>query len=90
MAGIVYLLHFDEPYAHAQHWTGQVLDVRLEAHRTGEGARLMAVVTAAGTGFSLARTWPGTRARERQIKNQGGASRCCPLCGVTPRTQVQR
>jgi ribosomal protein L34E len=34
----------------------------------------------------LARTWPGGRARERQIKRQGGASRCCPMCGVTPRT----
>jgi hypothetical protein len=25
------------------------------------------------------------RARERQINNQGGASRCCPMCGVRPR-----
>jgi hypothetical protein len=44
------------------------------------------VVKAAGISWRLARTWPGGRARERQLKNQGGASRRCPECGVTPRT----
>jgi hypothetical protein len=28
----------------------------------------------------LARTWPGGRKRERQLKTQGGASRQCPIC----------
>ena len=28
---------------------------------------------------------PGSRARERQIKRQGGHARHCPLCGVKPR-----
>jgi hypothetical protein len=40
----------------------------------------MAVIKEAGIGFTLARTWPGTRARERQLKAQGGASRRCPIC----------
>jgi hypothetical protein len=87
--GTVYLLHFSQPYKHARHYTGWAaaghLDSRIEAHRSGRGARLMAVVEAAGIGFELARTWPGGRARERQIKRQGGASRCCPVCGVRPR-----
>ena len=30
--------------------------------------------------------WPGGRARERQIKRQGGHARKCPLCGVRPRS----
>jgi hypothetical protein len=88
-AGVVYLLHFDRPYKHARHYLGWAaaghLDSRIAAHRGGQGARLMAVIKAAGIGFRVARTWPGSRARERQIKRQGGASRCCPLCGVKPR-----
>ena len=87
--GTVYLLHFSEPYKHARHYTGWTEDLpaRMEAHGNGRGARLMEVIKAAGIGFTLARTWPGTKNRERQIKTQGGASRHCPECGVTPRDQ---
>ena len=92
-AGTVYLLHFDHPYKHARHYLGWAadghLDSRIEAHRSGQGARLMAVIEAAGIGFRLARTWQGTRARERQLKRQGGASRCCPMCGIKPRMRGQ-
>jgi predicted GIY-YIG superfamily endonuclease len=85
--GTVYLLHFDRPYRHARHYRGWTTDLptRLAAHSAGQGARLLEVITAAGIGFQLARVWPGTRARERQIKRQGGLSRSCPLCRVTPR-----
>jgi hypothetical protein len=65
-------------------WTTD-LPARLTAHRDGRGARLIEVITAAGIGFRVARTWTGDRTRERQIKRQGGLGRCCPLCGVTPR-----
>ena len=59
---------------------------RLEAHRAGLGARLTAVVAAAGIDWTLARTWTGvTRAKERSLKNSGSASRYCPLCGSCPR-----
>lgn len=87
MTGTVYLLHFDRPYKHARHYTGWAadLDARLDQHRHGHGARLLAVLKDAGIGWQLARTWPGDRRRERQIKNMGGASRSCPFCGVTPR-----
>ena len=86
--GTVYLLHFARPYRHARHYCGWTADLpaRLHAHAHGRGARLITVITTAGIGYQLARTWPGPRARERQRKNQGGLSRCCPLCGVTPRT----
>jgi predicted GIY-YIG superfamily endonuclease len=86
--GVVYLLHFDRPYRHAAHytgWTTNLLD-RLDEHETGRGARLLAVIRYAGIGFTLARTWQGTRTRERALKRQGGASRRCPLCGIHPRT----
>jgi predicted GIY-YIG superfamily endonuclease len=81
--GTVYLLHFDQRYEHAGHYTGwaEDLDRRLAEHLGGRAARLIEVITQAGIGFRLARTWPGvTRARERQLKRQGGASRYCPIC----------
>lgn len=85
--GTVYLLHFNQPYKHARHYIGWAKDVdaRLAEHTTGHGARLLQVAHAAGITWTLARTWRGTRYRERRIKNQGGASRFCPLCGITPR-----
>jgi hypothetical protein len=87
-SGTVYLLHFDQPYKHARHyigWTPGNLNRRLHQHRNGTGARLMQVITAAGIDFVVARTWDGGRNLERSLKNRGGASRSCPLCGITPR-----
>ena len=88
----VYLLHFSEPYRHAMHYRGSARDVpaRLRKHASGHGARLLAVVKAAGITWELARTWPGGRERERQLKRQGGAARQCPLCGVRPRGELPR
>ena len=88
MTGTVYLLHFDQPYKHARHylgWTKRTVRCRLAEHEAGRGARLLAVVRAAGIGWQLARLWPGGPARERQLKRQGGHARKCPLCGVKPR-----
>jgi predicted GIY-YIG superfamily endonuclease len=76
----VYLLHFSEPYKHARHYTGWTEDLpaRLEAHRNGRGARLMEVIKVAGIGLTLARTWPGTKNRERQIKTQAAPAGTAP------------
>lgn len=84
--GTIYLIHFDRPYKHARHYLGWASDLehRLRQHQSGHGARLLDVIQQAGIAWCLARTWSGTRTRERQIKRQGGASRCCPLCGVRP------
>ncbi|MFE0152836.1 hypothetical protein ACFWY5_37230 [Nonomuraea sp. NPDC059007] len=87
-AGTVYLLHFERPYKHARHyigWTAGDLNHRLRQHRNGSGARLIQVITANGIGFVVARLWDGGRNLERSLKRRGGASRCCPLCGITPR-----
>jgi predicted GIY-YIG superfamily endonuclease len=80
--GVVYLVHFSEPYRHARHYTGWTvdLDARVAEHKAGRGARLLQVIAQAGIGWTLARTWEGPRARERQLKRQGGASRRCPIC----------
>lgn len=85
--GTVYLLHFHRRYRHAGHYLGWTTDLpaRLAEHESGHGARLLAVAHAAGITWELARTWPGDRHRERQLKNQGGASRRCPTCGIRPR-----
>jgi predicted GIY-YIG superfamily endonuclease len=84
--GIIYLIHFAEPYQHARHYLGWTsdLDSRLEQHRNGQGARLMAVIKKAGIGWELARTWTGTRTRERSLKARGHG-RMCPIC--TPKTR---
>ena len=42
------------------------------------GARLLQVITQAGIDWTLARTWEGTRERERQLKRQGGAVAAMP------------
>ena len=88
--GVIYLLHFARPYQHAAHYTGWASDLeqRLAEHTAGRGARLLAVISDAGITWTLARTWEGTRSDERALKRQGGASRRCPLCGITP--QVTR
>jgi predicted GIY-YIG superfamily endonuclease len=94
---VVYLLHFDQPYGdypHGQfalHYLGSTSDLpaRLQAHRTGKGARLMTVIRRAGIDFSLARTWPGGKCRERQLKQQH-RRQMCPMCGVMPRDEQGR
>ncbi len=62
----------------------------LHFDRPYKHAGLLAVVIDAGIGSILARTWPGSRTRERQINKQRGASRCCPVYSVRPRDRGTR
>jgi predicted GIY-YIG superfamily endonuclease len=80
--GTVYLIHFDTPLHHARHYLGWTtnLKARLEAHRRGNGARLMEVITEAGITWRLARTWEGGRELERHLKRQKNSPRFCPIC----------
>ncbi|MEW6657399.1 MAG: endonuclease [Thermodesulfobacteriota bacterium] len=80
--GTIYLLYFDQPLAHAQHYVGfaENLEARLEQHRKGNGARLSAAFAEKGIGFTVARTWPGDRSEERRFKNMKMAPRMCPIC----------
>ena len=68
-----------------EHGCTDDIAARLEAHRSGRGARLMQVITEHGIGWSVARTWPGGRQDERRLKNQKHAPRLCPLCRTAVR-----
>lgn len=83
MAGIVYLLHFDKPYYHAQHYLGYTRDLesRIERHKGGNGSPLVAAVVNAGIDIVVARTWSGDRNLERRLKNRHNTPRqLCPIC----------
>ena len=81
-SGVLYLVHFTQPYRHARHYAGWTadLDSRPSERQAGRGARPLQVITQAGIDWTLARTWQSTRQREQQPKRQGGASRRCPIC----------
>jgi predicted GIY-YIG superfamily endonuclease len=81
--GLVYLIHLSEPMAHSQHyfgWTNQELPKRLQQHKTGRGARFLAVASERGIKLLLVRVFAGTRALERKFKNRKNARAYCPLC----------
>ncbi len=81
---MVYLLHFSEPYKHAQHYLGFTqdrLEQRLEYHQKGKGSKLLKVVIEFGISFQVVRIWEnGDRNFERRLKNNGHLSHYCPIC----------
>lgn len=89
--GYVYVLHFDRPLAHAQHYVGCTTDPRGRAitHAQGRGARIVRAALAAGIGFEVAALGTthvrGMRRIERQTKDWHRAAEFCPLCGPNPR-----
>jgi len=87
---MIYLLHFERPYRHARHYLGYAVDVemRIHDHRRGNGARLTQVITQAGIGMILVRTWDGDRNDERKLKRHNNAPRMCPICN--PRRWITR
>src|SRR3954447_11683941 len=83
----VYLIHFDTPLKHARHYMGYAADIdkRLDAHRAGQGARLLEVLKEQGITWQLARTWKdATRTDERRLKNRKEGPRLCPICKAAP------
>lgn len=83
--GIVYLIHFAQPFKHAQHYIGWTnfgcLEQRMRHHRNGNGARLMHIVTKAGIEWTVVRTWENaTKSFERRLKRTRKASIYCPVC----------
>lgn len=94
---VVYLLHFDrrlgneDGIGYAMHYLGSTHDLkwRLKVHESGRGAHITAAAVRAGITFVLARTWPGDRTRERQLKGRPSGSRglrhMCPVCHPMPR-----
>lgn len=83
--GTVYLIHFDQPLAHARHYIGWTVREsplqRLRHHRRSHGARLLAVLNHLGIGYHVVRTWKRVdRAFERRLKNRKDATSLCPCC----------
>jgi len=79
----VYLLHFSEPIAHAQHYIGWAKDFenRLDHHCNGTGARLTQVAVERGIEIIVACIWDGKdKSFERRLKNQKNGRRMCPIC----------
>lgn len=89
LVGVIYLLHFEQPLQHAQHYVGfceklEGVDSRLEYHATGRGSRLMAAVSAAGIEWRIVRLWEGTRNDERRL-HKAHSRLYCPSCSSAPR-----
>ncbi|MFL5658630.1 MAG: endonuclease [Ktedonobacteraceae bacterium] len=83
----VYLIHFDKPYKHAEHYLGYSsnLKQRLHLHKSGTGARLMTVIAENRISWQLARVWPdGDRALEHQLKLCHSGKKFCPICKQLP------
>lgn len=80
--GVVYLIHFERPLEHARHYIGWTADLeqRVADHQRGRGSKLIAAVVRAGIAFRVVRTWSGTRAFERKLKNRKETPRLCPVC----------
>lgn len=80
---VVYLIHFDKPYKHAQHYLGSAenLDERLKRHRNGKGAKLLDIIQKAGISWQVVRIWDNaTRKLEKNLKRQQHNKRLCPIC----------
>ena len=94
----VYLIHFDQPYTSPngrktiQHYLGSTkhLKARMDEHKSGRGARLMEVITAAGIPWRVVCTWKGGRQLERQLKRQHNSPRLCKICRATRTDQHEK
>lgn len=82
----VYILHFDDPLAHAQHYVGMTgnLRTRLEAHATGNGARLTEVLRDGEKPWTLGGLFQTTatnaRRVEKNLKDSKNTGRYCDVC----------
>jgi hypothetical protein len=88
---MVYLLHFDRPLAHAQHYLGSTeltVEERVDRHLSGDGSPLVRAVVAAGIGVKVARTWKGGRRLEKKFKRAQHNRALCPIC--TPSLKVKK
>lgn len=86
---MIYLIHLERKFHHAQHYLGSVqggmeeLQKRLERHRSGQGARLLRAVNEQGIAWAVVRTWEGGRKEERSLKKLRNIRRLCPVCRDT-------
>lgn len=82
---MVYLLHFDRPYQHAQHSYSTLLDetaVTLlnQGHAFSIYSPLIRAAADDGIKFTVARRFAGDEKRAAELRRQGGAADLCPMC----------
>lgn len=83
--GVVYLIHFDRPFGHAQHYIGLASDFekRMERHKQGRGSNLIRVIQNAGIGWHVVRIWEAgvnAPAVEKELKAYHNSRHLCPEC----------
>lgn len=88
----VYLIHFDNALAHAQHYTGSTprLRGRLTDHAHGRGARLTAHLFRTNRDWRVSQLWQcqntaTARQIEQTLKRRHNGRHHCPLCRPRPR-----
>lgn len=82
--GTVYLLHFEKPIGHSQHYLGftsrRVVD-RVQEHIDGTGAALPREATKRSIDPECVRIWEdATSQLERDLKRRKNNRGLCPLC----------
>ena len=89
---MIYLIHLKEPLHHARHYLGFTEGLnaaaRLQQHRAGEGAKMLAACNRAGIEYEIVATWSGDRNDERRMKNWKKIKGKCPIC--SPQQQHQK
>lgn len=93
MRAWIYLLHFDVPYHHAQHYMGATFDLesRLQAHREGRGSKLTKVLCHLKATWRLSSLWEyqptidmiSLWALEKHLKANHCGPRYCHICRKT-------
>ena len=87
----LYILHLDKKIAdHAQHYVGYTpisIDYRMNKHRTGHGARMLAHAMKIGMDFKVAHveefdTAEQARYREKRLKLEKNLKRHCEICNA--------
>jgi hypothetical protein len=85
---MVYLIHFEKKFKHAQHYIGfaeseSTFKQRIKHHLAGRGSKLLRYVNEAGIKWEVVFTWPdGDRNFERKLKNSNNGPRFCPVCAA--------
>lgn len=93
---MVYLIHFDEKYHHAQHYIGFVdredrLESRIQYHRNGRGSKFLKAVSQASIGFKVVKVWKdGDRNFERKLKNRKNSPALCPICNPNQKDFLEK
>ncbi len=80
---MVYLLHYQFPLAHAQHYLGNTsnLKKRIQRHRNGTSkAHLPMAFHKLGITFVVSKIWDGEFELEKRLKKQKNNRKLCPLC----------